>query len=858
MALEQKTAESIQPDLVNSAESGAYPWVFSSKNVLKFITIVFELALVVATIYLFQIERDHGFLRLLPSLFLGFILLNLIPLRFRPVFLFLLSVVTFTFIVGFWSTALILVIGSGLILLCHLPIPYFARVAAVVLAGGLLAAININWIQTSWGTVIIPLVASMFMFRLILYLYELGQKDQEPATVWQRLCYFFLLPNICFPLFPIVDYKTYQRSYFNEDPLKIFQKGISWMFRGVTQLILYRIIYFFWTPSPVDVVNASSLVVYFLTSYMLLLKISGQAHLIIGILCLFGFNLPPIFNKYFLAEGFNDFWRRINIYWKDFVMKIFYYRVFFVFRKWGLKIATAITLLFIFFITWMLHSYQYFWLEGRFPITPVDGLFWTIFGVLIAINSLVQMKQKGRKSLGGQRWSFKEAARKSFHIVSFFVFMCILWSFWQSNSIPEWLSTVSAVREIKITEAGVIASVILSVILVGAWIQYPFSKLSPVRTLSFYRSAFVVIVAASAILAFRMYKDINPENKRLARFVDSIQEPKLNRRDSDAGERGYYGTLLGTERLTNEFYQGVDLRPPDWQGLNVSSKAVRRVDNLLLKELLPSVDMIFKGARFSTNKWGMRDRDYQMRKPPRTYRFAVVGASIEMGAGVSNPEVFESIVEERLNKNNRKELYSKYEILNFATGGYDLVNNVKLVEEKVFKFQPDAVIYFAHTNQRWATADRFLEVLNHGVDLEYDFLKDIKKRTGIQQGMNNVESMKRLLPYADEIQLWGYKKILEKCQQNNSVPVWVLLPHLRQAVLMKEVDDNDLRLIAMAKSLGFVVIDLSKVYDKYDSKFLVVSSWDAHPNREGHRVVANLLYDKILENQDALHLGIRE
>lgn len=857
MALE-RTAESIQRDSVNFDENGAHPGIFSSRNVFKFLTIVFELALIIATMYLFQIERDHAFLRLLPSLFLGFILFNVIPLRFRLIFLFLLSVVTFTFIVGFRNTVLIITIGSGLLLICHLPIPYFARVVAVLFVGGLLAVININWIETSWGNAVIPLVASMFMFRLILYLYELGQKDQEPASVWHRLCYFFLLPNICFPLFPIVDYKTYLRSYLNDDPLKIFQKGISWMFRGVTQLILYRIIYFLWTPSPAEVVNASSLVVYFLTSYMLLLKISGQAHLIIGILCLFGFNLPPIFNKYFLAEGFNDLWRRINIYWKDFVMKIFYYRIFFVFRKWGLKVATAITLLFIFFITWMLHSYQYFWLEARFPITKVDGLFWSIFGVLIAINSLVQMKQKGRKSLGVQRWSFTEAAKKSFHIVSFFIFMCILWSLWQSGSIPEWLSTVSAVREIKITEAGVIALVILSVIIVGAWIQYPFSKLSNVRTPSFYRSAVVIIVAASAILTFRMYRDFNPENKKLARFVDSIKEPKLNRKDSDRGERGYYGTLLGTERLTNEFYQGVDLRPPDWQGLNVSHEAVRPVDNILLKELLPSVDLMFKGARFTTNKWGLRDQDYELRKPPSTYRFAIVGSSIEMGAGVNDHDVFESLVEERLNKNNKKELYSKYEILNFAAGGYDLANNVKVIEEKVFKFEPDAVIYFAHTNQRWTTADRFLEIINSGVDLEYDFLKDIKKRAGLQQGMNNVESMKRLLPYANEIQHWAYRRIVEKCHQNNSVPVWVLLPHLRQAVLMKEVDENDRSLIATAKSLGFVVMDLSKVYHNHDIKFLVVSSWDAHPNKEGHRLVANLLYNKIVENQDALHLGIRE
>ena len=42
---------------------------------------------------------------------------------------------------------------------------------------------------------------------------------------------------------------------------------------------------------------------------------------------LFGFNLPETHHLYFLASSFTDFWRRINIYWKDFMMKVFYYPV---------------------------------------------------------------------------------------------------------------------------------------------------------------------------------------------------------------------------------------------------------------------------------------------------------------------------------------------------------------------------------------------------------------------------------------------------------------------------------------------------------------------------------------------------
>ena len=533
----------IQRGLIDSAEGDVRSRVFSSDRTIKFLIIVLELALILVTIYLFQLERDHGLLRILPSLFFGFIVYNLVPVKYRLLFLFLLSVFTFALLIGLWNTVLLIAIGSCLILLCHLPIRYWARIVVVLIAGCLLAAVRMNWIETSWGDVIIPLIGSMFMFRMILYLYELGQKDQQPASIWQRLCYFFLLPNICFPLFPIVDYKTYLRTYLNEDEFNIYQKGTSWMFRGVTQLILYRIIYYYCVPSPIDVVDTGSLVVYLLTSYTLLLEISGQAHLIIGILCLFGFNLPQIFNKYFLASGFNDFWRRINIYWKDFVMKIFYYRVFFVFRKWGLKASTAITLLIIFGVTWLLHSYQYFWLEGRFPIKRVDGIFWGIFGVLVAINSFVQMSHKSKKSLGTQKWKFRDAFKKSFQIVIFFAFMCVLWSLWQSGSLPEWLSTVSAAKEIQMSEIGLILLVLASSIVLGALIQYPISRLEEAQEQPFYRKAIVVLVFTAAILTCRLFENYGSQGTKFAKFIGSIKESKLNKRDADAGERGYYGAL---------------------------------------------------------------------------------------------------------------------------------------------------------------------------------------------------------------------------------------------------------------------------------------------------------------------------
>ena len=51
----------------------------------------------------------------------------------------------------------------------------------------------------------------MFALRLIVYLYDLKHRG-APFSFWRSVAYFFMLPNACFLLFPVVDYQTLCRS----------------------------------------------------------------------------------------------------------------------------------------------------------------------------------------------------------------------------------------------------------------------------------------------------------------------------------------------------------------------------------------------------------------------------------------------------------------------------------------------------------------------------------------------------------------------------------------------------------------------------------------------------------------------
>ena len=77
---------------------------------------------------------------------------------------------------------------------------------------------------------------------------------------------------------------------------------------------------------------------------------------------------------------------------------------------------------------------------------------------------------------------------------------------------------------------------------------------------------------------------------------------------------------------------------------------VRETDDNLIVELVPSTTIEFNGAQLSTNRWGMRDRDYEQTPAPDTYRIALTGPSFVMGSGVADNEVFEWLLEDRLNQ----------------------------------------------------------------------------------------------------------------------------------------------------------------------------------------------------------------
>jgi D-alanyl-lipoteichoic acid acyltransferase DltB (MBOAT superfamily) len=326
-------------------------------------------------------------------------------------------------------------VGASFFAVLRLPVAFGVRVAILLAIAALLA-----WMRmvTFLPGPFFLVLGSIFMFRMILYAYEVKVGRQREA--FADFCsYFFLLPNFHFVLFPVIDYNTFKKSFYARDIHDTAQRGIAWMVRGTLHLLLYRFLYHNLVIGPEDVHSPATLAQFVAVPFWLYLKVSGHFHVIVGMLHLFGYSLPETNRRYFLASSFTDFWRRINIYWKDFMIKVFYYPAYFQFRRRSETLALVLATLLVFVATTVLHGYQMFWLHGTFTITSSDVAFWGILGVLVLINVLVESRRSRRPEPSRAAALLARVAST----LGVYLTITVLWSLWSSQSVGAWIEAVT-------------------------------------------------------------------------------------------------------------------------------------------------------------------------------------------------------------------------------------------------------------------------------------------------------------------------------------------------------------------------------------------------------------------------------
>ncbi len=158
--------------------------------------------------------------------------------------------------------------------------------------------------------------------------------------------------------------------------------------------------------------------------------------------------------------------------------------------------------------------------------------------------------------------------------------------------------------------------------------------------------------------------------------------------------------------------------------------------NLLLWDLVPSLDLTRGGCwtqriMFSTNSWGMRDKEYTTAKPPDTMRVEIFGASQVMGEGTTDAGTFERIVENRLNSEAACGTYRHFQVMNFGVDAYTVIQQLALLDDRGFNFSPDIVIFTVRGIERLWTPYYISEVARHHIEIPYPPLKVLFQKGGL-------------------------------------------------------------------------------------------------------------------------------
>jgi lysophospholipase L1-like esterase len=329
------------------------------------------------------------------------------------------------------------------------------------------------------------------------------------------------------------------------------------------------------------------------------------------------------------------------------------------------------------------------------------------------------------------------------------------------------------------------------------------------------------------------------------RLRETLRRDEKNRADYERMERGYYEQLVDSGRRLDTGPAGAstpDAGRAGWLHLEAppfeAGPLAIAVDDFREFVLRPNLRFEHKGARWSTNARGMRDRSYAAAKPPGTFRIAFVGDSIGAGWGVNDGEGFEPRLERSLDERSRRIGGPAVEILNFAVPGHGPGQRWDHFSRAGWEMEPDLLIFESTLADAGWDERRLRGLLPRGIGWDTPMYRDALAAAGARPGGTPEEYKRVLRPHRDAFLEGVYRTVVADCRARGVPCVLILVPRVGKAAEAAERR----RLTAIAREAGFrSVLDLTDAYDGLDPDALAIGPNDFHPNADGHARLARRL-----------------
>jgi hypothetical protein len=227
-----------------------------------------------------------------------------------------------------------------------------------------------------------------------------------------------------------------------------------------------------------------------------------------------------------------------------------------------------------------------------------------------------------------------------------------------------------------------------------------------------------------------------------------------------------------------------------------------------------------------------------------------VGDSVSRGQGAPFQGNYEALLEQQLNTSHQRPGISRFEILNFAVGSYNITQEMDVALEKVPKFSADVyVVGLTHLSVYRAWGQHITMLMQSGIDLKYDYLRQLARDAGLDPrepvGVFDAKLARFRLPTIK----WALGQIKQQAKQHGAQVIVLLIPIADNSAGTKE---SFLGVPEILKDLNLPAIDLLDSFERFsDLSPYRVSEHDSHPNAAGHRVLFERLYEKLRTNPAA-------
>lgn len=248
-----------------------------------------------------------------------------------------------------------------------------------------------------------------------------------------------------------------------------------------------------------------------------------------------------------------------------------------------------------------------------------------------------------------------------------------------------------------------------------------------------------------------------------------------------------------------------------------------------------------------TNARGFVGRDYPLEKTGR--RIVIIGDSVAGGLGVPWQSSFGKLLEKKLNAVSAV----PYEVIVLAVPGYSTSQEITLLQDEAFQYDPDLIIFAYHLND---PAHPLFH--NAGGQVGMHFKKPLSYayfylQRLIFRAKGNLRGQQLGCPkkpwslflhcvYWPQVE-HSFTEIMRLSREKSTPVVFAFLPLLVDPDEGKDLDALYGKLADLARKNGARSVNLMEIFQGRDIESVRIPGDPWHPNAAGHQMIAERLFD---------------